>query len=208
MRLLYGGSIIFDYEVNKTLWADIRLTIFTMVFVAAFVLIFTQFSFFLTWFGIISIVTPLCLAYFLFRVAFDIQSLGILSGISVFIIIGIGVDDVFVFINTFRQAHSARSLETRMAHSLCTAGKATFFTSFTTAAAFAANCFSKVRFDKSIVSMGGGGGVEGRVLQKKCVWVCGPLPKTLTLFMTKICNFLYPVYELIYYLTKNLIPYL
>ena len=32
--------------------------------------------------------------------------------------------------------------------------------------------------------------------------VCGPLPKTLTLFMTKICDFPYPIYDL----TKNLIP--
>ena len=30
------------------------------------------------------------------------------------------------------------------------------------------------------------------------------LPKTLTLFMTKICDFPYPIYDL----TKNLIPYL
>ena len=40
--------------------------------------------------------------------------------------------------------------------------------------------------------------------QKNWVGVCGPLPKTLTLFMTKICDFLYPIYDL----TKNLIPYL
>ena len=39
---------------------------------------------------------------------------------------------------------------------------------------------------------------------KNWVGVCGPLPKTLTLFMTKICDFSYPIYDL----TKNLIPYL
>lgn len=110
--------------------------------------IFTRFSFFLTLFGIISITTPLCLAYYLFRIVFKVKSLGILSGISLFIIIGIGVDDVFVFVNTFRQAHSARSLEARMLHSISTAGKATFFTSFTTSVAFAANCLSKVRLEK------------------------------------------------------------
>ena len=40
--------------------------------------------------------------------------------------------------------------------------------------------------------------------QKNWVGVCGPLPKTFTLFMTKICNLPYPIYDL----TKNLIPYL
>ena len=32
--------------------------------------------------------------------------------------------------------------------------------------------------------------------QKNWVGVCGPLPKTLTLFMTKICDFPYPIYDL------------
>ena len=49
---------------------------------------------------------------------------------------------------------------------------------------------------------GGGGGVG--YSQKNWVGVCGPLPKTLTPFMTKIDNFPYPIYDL----TKNLIPYL
>ena len=38
--------------------------------------------------------------------------------------------------------------------------------------------------------------------RKNWVGVCGPLPKTLTLFKTKICDFPYPISDL----TKNLIP--
>ena len=45
---------------------------------------------------------------------------------------------------------------------------------------------------------------RGGYSQKNWVGVCGPLPKTLTLFMTKLCDFPYPIYDL----TKNLIPYL
>jgi len=44
----------------------------------------------------------------------------------------------------------------------------------------------------------------GGYSQKIWVGVCGPLPKTLTLFMSKICDFPYPIYDL----TKNLIPFL
>ena len=44
---------------------------------------------------------------------------------------------------------------------------------------------------------------RGGYSQKNWVGVCGPLPKTLILFMTKICDFPYPIYDL----TKNLIPY-
>ena len=49
----------------------------------------------------------------------------------------------------------------------------------------------------------GGRGGEGIPIQ---IWlgVYGPLPKTLTLFMTNICNILYPIYDL----TKNSKPYL
>ena len=46
---------------------------------------------------------------------------------------------------------------------------------------------------------GGGGGY----FQKNWVGVCHTLPATLTLFQTKICDFPYPISDLI----KNLIPY-
>ncbi|XP_039553484.1 protein dispatched homolog 3 isoform X3 [Passer montanus] len=55
-----------------------------------------------------------------------------------------GVDDVFVFINTYRQATHLKDLRLRMIHTIQTAGKATFFTSLTTAAAYAANIFSQI----------------------------------------------------------------
>ena len=45
---------------------------------------------------------------------------------------------------------------------------------------------------------------KGRYSQKNWVGVCGPLPKTLALFMTKICYFPYPIYDL----TKNLTLYI
>ena len=41
---------------------------------------------------------------------------------------------------------------------------------------------------------GGGGGYS----QKNWVGVCGSLLKTLTLFMTKICDIPYPIYDLTY----------
>ena len=36
----------------------------------------------------------------------------------------------------------------------------------------------------------------GGYSKKNWVGVCGPLPKTLTLFMTKISDFPYPIYDL------------
>ena len=54
---------------------------------------------------------------------------------------------MFVFINTFRQASHINDLSVRLEHTVMVAGKATFFTSFTTAAAFAANIASSVSFE-------------------------------------------------------------
>lgn len=49
-----------------------------------------------------------------------------------------------MFINTYRQATHLEDPQLRMIHTIQTAGKATFFTSLTTAAAYAANVFSQV----------------------------------------------------------------
>ena len=58
----------------------------------------------------------------------------------------------------------------------------------------------------AIIENTGSSCVPGREYsQKSWVGVCGPLPKTLTLFMTKICDFSYPF---IYDLAKITIPYL
>ena len=46
------------------------------------------------------------------------------------------------------------------------------------------------------------GKTPGGYSQKTWVGVYGPLPKTLTLFMTKICDIPYPIYDL----TRNSKP--
>lgn len=59
--------------------------------------------------------------------------------------IALGVDDVFVFVNTYRQYPAGGGPVKRISHTVWSAGRATFFTSATTAAAFAANVGSSVR---------------------------------------------------------------
>lgn len=51
-----------------------------------------------------------------------------------------------MFINVFRQADHVTEPRARTLYTIVTAGKATFFTSFTTAAAFAANIASMVQY--------------------------------------------------------------
>ena len=76
-----------------------------------------------------------------------IETVGLLNVVSVFVVIGIGVDDVFVFINTFKQSVRLPDLHSphdRITHTILEATKATFFTSLTTSVAFLANIESSV----------------------------------------------------------------
>ncbi|XP_001371732.2 protein dispatched homolog 3 [Monodelphis domestica] len=144
VQVLYGGTDLFDYEVRRTFNNDMLLAFISSSCIAALVYILTSCSVFLSFFGIASIGLSCLVALFLYHVVFGIQYLGILNGVAAFVIVGIGVDDVFVFINTYRQATHLENPQLRMIHTIQTAGKATFFTSLTTAAAYAANIFSQI----------------------------------------------------------------
>ncbi|CAL8342743.1 unnamed protein product [Lota lota] len=144
VKVLYGGTELFDHEVRHTFHSDMRLALVSGGCIAALVFVLTSFSVFLTFFGLMSIGLSCLVALFLYHVVFGARYLGILNGVAAFVIIGIGVDDVFVFISTFRQASHLDDAVERVIYTVKTAGRATFLTSFTTAAAYAANTFSQI----------------------------------------------------------------
>ncbi|KAM4616834.1 protein dispatched homolog 3 [Polymixia lowei] len=144
VKVLYGGTELFDDEVRHTFHNDMMLAVISGACITVLVYVFTSFSVFLTFFGLASIGLSCLMALFLYHVVFGVRYLGILNGVAAFVIIGIGVDDVFVFISTFRQASHLLHPEQRMIYTIKTAGRATFLTSFTTAAAYAANTFSQI----------------------------------------------------------------
>ncbi|KAM9360979.1 protein dispatched homolog 3 [Symphorus nematophorus] len=144
VKVLYGGTELFDDEVRHTFHNDMMLAVVSGACITVLVYVLTSFSVFLTFFGLASIGLSCLMALFLYHVVFGVRYLGILNGVAAFVIIGIGVDDVFVFISTFRQASHLRQPQQRMIYTIKTAGRATFLTSFTTAAAYAANTFSQI----------------------------------------------------------------
>ncbi|MEE6485224.1 hypothetical protein FKM82_014215 [Ascaphus truei] len=142
VQVLYGGTDLFDYEVRTTFNNDMLLAFISSTCIGILVYILTSCSVFLSFFGIASIGLSCLVALFLYHVAFGIQYLGILNGVAAFVI---EVDDVFVFINTYRQANQFRDPQLRMISTVQTAGKAHLFTLITTASAYAANIFSQFR---------------------------------------------------------------
>lgn len=90
VRVLYGGNDIFDYEVSSAFWHDIRLAIISVVTIVVLMLVLTSFSVWLTFWGIVTIVLSFPLAYFFYRVVFNVVALGMLNGAAAFVVVGIG----------------------------------------------------------------------------------------------------------------------
>lgn len=90
VTVLYHSNELFNYEVNEVFWNDIRLSIFSGVFIVIFMFVLTSFSIWLTFWGIATILLSFPLAFFFYRVVFGIVNMRLLNGIAAFLIIGIG----------------------------------------------------------------------------------------------------------------------
>ena len=99
--------------------------------------------------GMFEILASFPVSIFLYRVFFRVSYLGNIQILSVFVVLGVGADDVFVFFDAFKQsayepAEVSGSTLTRVLYTARRASKAIFVTSLTTAVAFAATAMSKV----------------------------------------------------------------
>ena len=141
--VIYASSGIFNYQILQMLHSDTYYVIYALVFVAGYMLLHTG-SLFLTLIGILNILCAFPLGYFVYREAFGHKNVSLLCTVTLFVVIGIGVDDIFVFTDMFVQPAKDVSLERRMVHTLVTAARATLFTTVTSASAFAANTLSEI----------------------------------------------------------------
>jgi Patched family/MMPL family len=144
VRVYYGGDVATEQEVQRAVIGDAALAIVSLALVLVFLCVHMR-SLPLAVGALAQILLSFPIAYFVCRVLLDMDYVGVLSVAGLFIILGIGVDDVLVFYNTYeqqRREHSdvAECLMATYAH----AARATFLTSFTTAAAFAVNVFSPI----------------------------------------------------------------
>jgi len=103
---------------------------------------------FITTFAFFQIFLNLGVAYGVYMAVFNLPFFPFLNLVGLFVVIGIGADDVFVFIDAWKQSVQAlgaeAALEDRLAFVLYRAGGSMFITSLTTASAFAANAMSSV----------------------------------------------------------------
>jgi protein dispatched 1 len=106
-------------------------------------------SVFIASLGMFEILASFPVSIFLYRVFFRVSYLGNIQILSVFVVLGVGADDVFVFFDAFKQSayepyEVSGTTLTRVLYTARRASKAIFVTSLTTAVAFAATAMSKV----------------------------------------------------------------
>ena len=94
-------------------------------------------------------VFSLLVAYFFFRIIFMVTFFQFINFLIIFVVLGIGADDVFVFMDAFHQSldelraeGKPATLPYRIKHTMKRALHAIFVTSFTTSAAFLATSLS------------------------------------------------------------------
>ncbi len=103
-------------------------------------------SFSLSMLGMYQIVMSIPLALFIYRYIFNIHYFQSLHQMVIFLVLGIGADDIFVFVDGWKMFRDrGYDLKTRMRHTFERTFKAVFHTSFTTISAFTVRIFSLFR---------------------------------------------------------------
>jgi len=149
-----GGVVLLGYDVG------VRFEIFTSLLTKEGILVGFGFlcifcvmwaysgSVFMTGLSFIQIFFSIAVAYFLYNVVLWRPFFPFLNLVSLFIVIGIGADDVFVFIEStntvVRNSPPDRPIEDILTEVLMDAGVATLVTSATTAGAFFSSAVSPI----------------------------------------------------------------
>ena len=170
VRLVYGGDLITELEVWETVKKDAFIAV-SSCFIVYIYMVFHLRSYFVASLAVLQLAIPFPAALFFYSVVFRQSYLGPLNVLSLYIMVGIGVDDIFVFSNAFfycrkpmrTRSRSAASfvrvsqqtipsesttdiipLNQRLAYAIRKSGPPMLVTSSTSAAAFLANCVSSI----------------------------------------------------------------
>lgn len=145
IRVWYDGSELEIVEVFQTLMSDVMLAVGSMCFVLVYMTLHTR-SVFLSLFGLLVICVSIPFSYVFFFALSHSQTVSIASFLSVFLIVGLGADVVFVYTDCWKRSEEMDITEAE--RFVCTytyAGKATFVTTVTTALSFFANLASVLK---------------------------------------------------------------
>jgi len=144
VTVYFTNSRMTDYYLNK----DLTLLGVSVFLVIIVLWVYTS-SLFLTFAGLFEILISFPLGLYVWSVVLGEPGVTIIMYNGIFIILGIGCDDIFVFMDAYRQAHEqpsriSGSLETRFAWAFNRSALAMLTTSVTTCLAFGGCAVSQV----------------------------------------------------------------
>uniref|UniRef100_A0A7S1B9P9 SSD domain-containing protein n=2 Tax=Corethron hystrix TaxID=216773 RepID=A0A7S1B9P9_9STRA len=138
----FMGSLILEvlFDIVQT---DALLALFSAAFVCIYIRISLG-SWFLAAVGLLEIVLSIPVSWFIYSVCFQIKYFSFLNVLALFIVAAIGADDIFIFMDAYKQsatpgaedAYILESLESRMSWVYRRTGTAMAITSATTCLAF------------------------------------------------------------------------
>lgn len=145
VRIYFQGSGFEEIEVMQTLDGDKNLAGGSVGFVLLYMLLHTR-SLLLSIMGLLIIAMSVPFSYVIFAVFTGSQTMSIASFLSLFLIVGLGSDVVFVYNDFWQESKAVKvDLNSRLAWTLWHAGKASFATTATTAVSFFANLASVLK---------------------------------------------------------------
>ena len=143
MDFYYNNLALFLDAIDKQVTYDLLLAAGSFLFIFCFIWGNTG-SLWITSWAVLGILTNFFGANLVYRMLLDFKYIGIFHVLSVFIILGIGADDVFVFFNTWKLMEERKypNLTIHLTETFRSAASAMFATSLTTMAAFLASAAS------------------------------------------------------------------
>ena len=141
IEFYYYNRAIYVNEIQLQVVWDFFLAGGSMVFIFIFMW-FQVGSLWITTWAIFSILSSFVITNFIYRVVLDFRYFGVFHVLSVFIVLGIGADDVFVFMDSWKHSKHVTSLVPRLSRVYSDAASAMFVTSFTTTVAFLSSSLS------------------------------------------------------------------
>jgi len=144
VRFLPGSM---NFEVQRMIVQDLTWIILCIVWVYILMVVHTR-SFWNSSWGMVNIFLSFPIGLFVYRVIWQVSFFSFMNILAVFIVLGVGADDVFVFVDAWRQTASFPGIHhdpvLRMDHAWRRAAKAMFVTSSTTMVAFLATATSAI----------------------------------------------------------------
>ncbi|GMH73348.1 hypothetical protein TrST_g2399 [Triparma strigata] len=154
LEVRYWGFDIQQLEFKRVVQFDMFFSMFSLIFVYIWIFVHTG-SFFLASIAMLQIVASLPIGNAIYKGVFQIEYFDTLHTLVIFLVLGVGADDVFVLVDGWKQTaelvprdeanqSEAEYLTKRMTIAYSRTAQAVFNTSFTTAMAFVATAISPI----------------------------------------------------------------